>query len=87
MLWMAKSETYGCDAHSSRCTQLSIDMTLAVEHNRVGVYFLRRHSNICAERATIWGMSVECWHKERAHDGVGDITDGTVSITNVRRRL
>ena len=65
MLWMAKSETYGCDAHSSRCTQLSIDMTLAAEHNRVGVYFLRRHSSICAERVTIWGMSVECWHKEK----------------------
>ncbi len=38
MLRMAKSKTHGCDAHSTRCTQLLIDSTLAVEHNRVTVY-------------------------------------------------
>ena len=63
MLWMAKSETYGCDAHSSRCTQLSIDRTLAIEHNRVGVCFHRRNSKICAERARIWEKRLECWHR------------------------
>lgn len=44
MLWMAKSKTDSCDAHSTRCTQLLIDIRLAVERKRVIVYFQRPYS-------------------------------------------
>ena len=38
MLWMTKSKTDGCDAHSTRCTQLLIDSILAVERKWKTVY-------------------------------------------------
>lgn len=41
MLRMAKSKTYGCDAHSTRCTQLLINATLAVAHKMATVYLGR----------------------------------------------
>ena len=84
MLRMAKSKTHGCDAHSSRCTQLLIGTTSAVEYNRVTVYFIKKDGG--------WRRAGKDWGEElrvlvqvkRAHDGVGRITDGTVSITDVR---
>ncbi len=42
MLWMAESKTHGCDAHSTRCTQLLIDSILAVERKWRTVYIHRR---------------------------------------------
>ena len=44
MLRMAKSKPHGCDAHSTRCTQLLIDTRLAVDHQKVTVYFHRHYS-------------------------------------------
>ena len=46
MLRMAKNKTHGCDAHSTRCTQLLIENTLAAEHNRVIAWFSRRYLEI-----------------------------------------
>lgn len=58
MLRMAKSKTHGCDAHSTRCTQLLIDTRLAIDHARVTVYlhgqyttFLSRASKDLGEEA------------------------------------
>ena len=70
MLWMAKSKTYGCDTDSSRCTQLLIDRTLAVEHNRMTVYSWRIQEGFAQGEQSV-GEELRVFRIEkRAHEGV-----------------
>ena len=84
MLWMAKSKTHGCDAHSSRCTQLLIGTTLAVEHNRETVFLVIQSQGVAQSNQGFKGRALSSGRGQRAREGVGRTTDGTVSITDVR---
>ena len=56
---MAKSEPDGCDAHSTRCTQLLIDIALAADHKGETAAFHSLYTRVLRRAIKIRAKSLE----------------------------